>query len=65
MVATCSSLTPTSKFIATKYNWFRQHVEDIFFRILKVESLENIADLFTKCLTPAKFLPLRQKLCGF
>ena len=27
IVATCSRFTPTSNFIATKYHWFRQHVD--------------------------------------
>eukprot|EP00957_Ditylum_brightwellii_P034544 2619030-Ditylum_brightwellii.AAC.1 len=34
-VVTCPKLTPTSKYIAVKYHWFRQHVESGEVKIVK------------------------------
>ena len=64
-VATCPKLTPTSKFIAVKYHWFRQHVESGSFHIVKVESSKQLADIFTKGLQGEKFLAIRMLLCGW
>ena len=63
-VATCPKLTPTSKFIAVKYHWFRQHVESGEIHITKVESSQQLADIFTKGLQGEKFLSIRKLLCG-
>ena len=38
IVATCLKLTPTSKFIATKYHWFHQHVDSGEIDIKRVDS---------------------------
>ena len=40
-------MTPTSKFIAVKYHWFREHVGKAF-DIVKISGNEQIADMFTK-----------------
>ena len=64
-VATCPKLTPTSKFIAVKYHWFRQHVESGEIHIVKVESSKQLADIFTKGLLGEKFLAIRKLLCGW
>eukprot|EP00957_Ditylum_brightwellii_P029402 2222671-Ditylum_brightwellii.AAC.1 len=64
-VATCPKLTPTSKFIAVKYHWFRQHVESGEVHIVKVESSKQLADIFTKGLQGEKFLAIRKLLCGW
>jgi hypothetical protein len=64
-VATCPKLTPTSKFIAVKYHWFRQHVESGEVKIVKVESSKQLADIFTKGLQGEKFLAIRKLLCGW
>eukprot|EP00957_Ditylum_brightwellii_P100256 7640022-Ditylum_brightwellii.AAC.1 len=47
-VASCQKMTPTSKFIAIKYHWFRQHMESGEVEIVKVESSKQLADIFTK-----------------
>ena len=48
IVATCPKLTPTSKFIATKYHWFRQHVDSGEIDIKRVDSKKQLVDIFTK-----------------
>ena len=40
-------MTPSSKHTAVKYHWFRQHVGKEFV-ILKIESENQKADIFTK-----------------
>ena len=47
VVATSPRMTPTSKHIAVKYNWFRQHVGKEFV-IRKIDSENQKADIFTK-----------------
>ena len=64
-VAICPKLTPTSKFIAVKYHWFRQHVESGEIHIVNVESSKQLADIFTKGLLREKFLAIRKLLCGW
>ena len=61
-------MTPRSKHFSIKYHWFRSYVTpdgpkklDVF----KVDSKNQIADIFTKGVGPALFLPLRKKLMGF
>ena len=46
-MATSPSMTPTSKKIAVKYHWFRQHIGKEFV-IRKIESENQKADIFTK-----------------
>jgi hypothetical protein len=58
-------MTPRSKHIALKYHWFREHVMSGKFRVRKIGTLDQIADLFTKGLGPTLFLPLRKKLMGW
>ena len=57
-------MTPRSKHIATKYHWFRQFVGTKFF-VKKIDTLDQIGDLFTKGLGPAQFQKLRKLLCGW
>ena len=64
-VATCPRLTPTSKLIATKYHWFRQHVESGEIDIKRVDSKNQLADIFTKGLQGNIFVAIRKLLCGW
>ena len=57
-------MTPRSKHIATKYHWFRQFVGTKFF-VKKIDTLDQIGDLFTKGLGPAQFVKLRKLMCGW
>ena len=54
-VAQSPRLTPTSKHIAVKYHWFRDHIGKDF-DIEHVESEQQVADLFTKGLQGSQFL---------
>ena len=64
-VATSPRMTPTSKFIAVKYHWFRQHVDSGEISIVKVSSQEQEADMFTKGLQGELFLKIRKLVCGW
>ena len=63
-VATSPSMTPTSKHIAVKYHWFRQHVGKEFV-IWKIKSENQKADIFTKGLQGQIFVRIRKLLCGW
>ena len=64
VVATSTRTTPTSKYIAFKYHWFRQHVGKEFV-IWKIESENQKADIFIKRLQGQIFLRIRKLLCGW
>ena len=63
VVATSPSITPSSKHIAVKYHWFRQHVGKEFV-IRKIESENQKAYIFTKGLQGQIFVRIRKLLCG-
>ena len=70
VVATSPRLTPTSKFIAVKYHWFRSHIDpgdgSRPIKICKILGAENPADIFTKSKSGQKgFEDLRMILCGW
>ena len=64
VVATSPRMTPTSKFIAVKYHWFREHVGKAF-DIVKISGNEQIADMFTKGLQGERFSYIRKLMCGW
>ena len=64
VVETNPSMTPTSKHIAVKYHWFRQHVGKEFV-IRKIESENQKADIFTKGLQGQIFVRISKLLCGW
>ena len=64
VVATSPRITPSSKHIAVKYHWFRQHVGKEFV-IRKIESENQKADIFTKYLQGQLFVRIRKLLCGW
>ena len=64
VVSTSPRMTPSSKYIAVKYHWFRQHVgKQIVIR--KIESENQKADIFTKGLQGQIFVRIRKLLCGW
>ena len=70
VVASSPRLTPTSKFIAVKYHWFRSHIDpgdgSRPITIRKIDGTENPADIFTKSKSGQKgFEYLRMLLCGW
>ena len=64
VVATSPRMTPTSKHIAIKYHWFRQHVGKEFV-IREIESENQKADIFTKGLQGQIFVRIGKFLCGW
>ena len=63
-VATSPRMTPSSKHIAVKYHWFRQHVGKEFV-IRNTESENQKADIFTKGLQGQIFVRIRKLRCGW
>ena len=65
-LAQVPKISPRTKHIAVKYHFFRDKIgEDKGILLKKVESVNQIADLFTKGLTSQLFEPLRKKLMGW
>ena len=64
VVATSPRMNPSSKHIAVKYHWFRQHVVKEFV-IQKIKSGNRKADIFTKGLQGQIFVRIRKLLCGW
>ena len=63
-LATSPRMTPSSKHIAVKYHWFRQHVGKEFV-IRKIESENQKVDIFTKGLKGQIFVRIKIFLCGW
>ena len=53
---------PRTKHIAIKYHHFREHVKNKSIRIQKIDTKEQLADIFTKPLEKTQFEHLRNKL---
>ncbi len=58
-------MTPRSKHYAIKYHWFREHIGPRQIQLVKINSDDQLGDLFTKGLTKIKFSRLRKKLMGW
>ena len=58
-------MTPRTKHIAIIYHWFRSHVQNKSVRIQKVDTKQQIADIFTKPLPEEDFKRIRFLLCGW
>ena len=58
-------MTPRSKHIAVKYHWFREHVTSGKIKVCKIDTLDQIGDLFTKGLGIKLFEKLRARLVGW
>ena len=58
-------MTPRSKSIAVKYHWFREHLRSGEVEIKGISSEDQLADIFTKPLSPALFEKLRMSLLGW
>ena len=57
--------TPRSKHYATKTIWFREQIVRRGIKLLKIETTEQLGDLFTKGLARPVFEYLRKKLMGW
>ncbi len=58
-------MTPWSKHYAIKYHWFREHIGPRRIELVKIDTDDQLGDLFTKGLTKIKFSMLRKKLMGW
>jgi hypothetical protein len=56
--------TPRSKYYATKTIWFREEINRRGIKLLKIETFEQLGDMFTKCLAKPSFEYLRSKIIG-
>ena len=57
--------TPRSKHYAIKTHWFREQIIIRKISIIKCPTLEQLGDIFTKCIPQAQFEYLRKKLMGW
>lgn len=57
--------TPSSKFFAIKYHWFRSHVKPGELEVLAIDTAVQKGDLFTKGLPEGDFRPKRKMLMGW
>jgi hypothetical protein len=58
-------MTPRSKHYAVKYHWFREQIRPRNIQLVKIETSEQLGDLFTKGLPRPAFERLRRKLMGW
>jgi len=57
--------TPRSKHYAIKTIWFREQIVLREIRLFKIDTVEQLGDMFTKGLPRATFEYLRHKLLGW
>jgi hypothetical protein len=58
-------MTPCSKHIAIKYHWFRGHISAGSIEVVKIESKDQKADIFTKGLRTDLFRIIRNMIMGW
>ena len=59
------AFTPRSKYYAIKTVWFREELQKRAIKLLKIETVEQLGDIFTKGLPRATFEYLRKKMIGW
>jgi len=64
-LATAPRMHPRTHHIALKYHHFRSHVEQGHLKIQWIDTKHQLANIFTKLLAAASFLPLCQTLLGW
>ena len=57
--------TPRSKYYASKTIWFREETAKRGINLLKIDTVEQLGDIFTKGLPRATFEYLRKKIMGW
>ena len=58
-------MTPRSKHYGVKYHWFRQHLKPNGIKVLKIDTMDQQADMLTKALRTDKFELNRKQLMGW
>jgi Reverse transcriptase (RNA-dependent DNA polymerase)/GAG-pre-integrase domain len=64
-LASTPKLTSRSRHYAVKYHFFRSHVASGAIQLKKVDTKDQVADIFTKSPSVEIFQRLRLKLCGW
>ena len=57
--------TPQSKYYAIKMVWFREEIHKRGIKLLKIETVEQLGDMFTKGLPRVTFEYLRSRIMGW
>jgi hypothetical protein len=58
-------MTPRSKHYAIKYHWFREQIGPRNIELVKIATIDQLGDIFTKGLTAVPFRHLHLKLMGW
>ena len=64
-LAKAPKIRPRTKHIALKYHHFREHVRKGLIEINPIDTLEQVADIFTKALPFPIFNYLRKNMMGW
>jgi hypothetical protein len=64
-LARAPRITPRTKHFSIKYHFFREHVKQGQVKLFKIDTKNQLADIFTKGLTKVLFEELRKKLMGW
>ena len=57
--------TPRSKYYASKTIWFQEEINKRGIKLLKIDTVEQLGDMFTKGLPRATFEYLRKRIMGW
>ena len=57
--------TPRSKYYASKTIWFREEINKRGIKLMKIDTVEQLGDMFTKGLPRATFEYLRKRIMGW
>ena len=57
--------TPRSKYYASKTRWFREEINKREIKLLKIETVEQLGDIFTKGLLRGSFEYLQKNIMGW
>ena len=63
--AMAPKMSPRTKHIAVKYHFFREKVRNLEIEVVRIDTGNQIADIFTKGLNEILFCRLRKKLMGW
>ena len=63
--STMPKMTPRSKYIAVKYHWFREKLDEFNIKILRIDTKLQLADIFTKGLSVKEFVTKRKLVCSW
>ena len=64
-LAKAPKICPHTKHIALKYHHFKEHIRKGLIEINPIDTLEQVADIFTKALPFPIFNYLRKKMMGW